>query len=256
MRAAAVGWRSLQTKSSDLMPAVLLQPSSFILIAANLVPLIGVSVWGWDAFVLLMLYWFETAVIAFWTVVRMATMSQADVEGLRFDASRKPTPPIMLAFVFMANAGGFMGIHFLFLWELFSGGWADRIRGLGDFVGQMVIGTGLWVPLLVLFIARGLLMLFEIMKPALRRRFALAPPKDEPAKLDPAETILFGLYLRILVLQVTIIIGASIALLVGNAGALALLILVKTIVDLTYDKLGDRFHTAWIKAKAEQAAKS
>ena len=39
------------------MARYLLQPSSLILIAANLVPLVGVIFWDWDAFVLLMLYW-------------------------------------------------------------------------------------------------------------------------------------------------------------------------------------------------------
>ena len=38
---------------------LLLRPSVLILVAANLVPLIGVIFWGWDAFVLLMLYWLE-----------------------------------------------------------------------------------------------------------------------------------------------------------------------------------------------------
>src|SRR5262245_21233935 len=48
----------------------LLQPAPLILLAANLVPLVGVLVCDWDAFVLLMLYWLETAVIAFWTILR------------------------------------------------------------------------------------------------------------------------------------------------------------------------------------------
>jgi len=60
------------------MARYLLLPSTLILLAANLVPLIGVFMWGWDAFVLLVLYWLETAVIAFWTVVRIATMSRGD----------------------------------------------------------------------------------------------------------------------------------------------------------------------------------
>ena len=41
-----------------------LKPPALLLLAANLIPLVGVLVWGWDAFVLLMLYWLETAVIA------------------------------------------------------------------------------------------------------------------------------------------------------------------------------------------------
>ena len=53
----------------------MLKPSALILLAVILVPLIGVTAWGWDAFVLLMLYWLETAVIAFWTIVRIGLMT-------------------------------------------------------------------------------------------------------------------------------------------------------------------------------------
>ena len=49
-------------------------PSVLILVAANLLPIVGVVFWGWDAFVLLMLYWLETAVIGFWTIVRVVDL--------------------------------------------------------------------------------------------------------------------------------------------------------------------------------------
>jgi hypothetical protein len=42
-----------------------LRPSTLILLIANLFPLYGIAYWGWDAFVLLMLYWMETGIIAF-----------------------------------------------------------------------------------------------------------------------------------------------------------------------------------------------
>ena len=35
---------------------------------ANLIPLYGVLYWQWDSFQLLMLYWMETVIIAFWTI--------------------------------------------------------------------------------------------------------------------------------------------------------------------------------------------
>ena len=44
-------------------------PYMIFLVAANLLPLAGVVFWGWDAFVILMLYWLETVVIAFWTIL-------------------------------------------------------------------------------------------------------------------------------------------------------------------------------------------
>ena len=71
------------------MARYLPQPSTLILIAANLVPLLGVFLWGWDAFVLLVLYWLETAVIAFWTIVRIATQPRDALGDIKFEGSEQ-----------------------------------------------------------------------------------------------------------------------------------------------------------------------
>ena len=55
-------------------------------------------------------------------------------------------------------------------------------------------------------------------------------------------------------MQVTIIIGAWFAMLLGNVGALLFLITVKTAVDLSFQVIAERFHAAWLNAKSEQAA--
>ena len=55
-------------------------------------------------------------------------------------------------------------------------------------------------------------------------------------------------------MQVTIIIGAWFALILGNAGALIFLIIVKTSVDLSFQIIAEHVHTAMLKARAEQAA--
>jgi hypothetical protein len=115
----------------------LLRPSVLILVAANLVPLVGVIFWGWDAFVLLMLYWLETAVIAFWTIVRIATLPRDALGKIRYEGSDKTPSPLGLAAFFTLHAGIFMGVHFLFLWELFAGPWARKIHGPRDFVDQV-----------------------------------------------------------------------------------------------------------------------
>jgi hypothetical protein len=231
----------------------LLQPSGLILLAANLVPLVGVILWGWDAFVLLMLYWLETAVIAFWTGVRIATMSRDALATMKFKGQRGPSSPIGMALFFTVHAGLFMAVHFLILWTLFSDDWSQRIHGVGSFMTEMVIGSGLWVPLAVLFVARGGLILFDAAQPALWRRFGFVEPPPQKAALGPAETVIFGLYIRIVVMQVTIIFGAWFALLLGTSGALVVLIALKTAVDLSFQTLLDHIHAGWMKAQAEAA---
>jgi Family of unknown function (DUF6498) len=232
----------------------LMRPAALILLAINLVPLIGVVIWGWDAFVLLMLYWLETAVIAFWTIVRIATMPRGALADIHFEGSKQPAQPLALAAFVTLHAGIFMGVHFMFLWELFSGDWPRRIHGLRDFIAQIVIATGLWVPLIALFVGRGLLMMFETLEPALRRLFRLAPRRHEKTMLSPAESVLFGLYVRIFVMQVTIILGAWFALAIGTVGAYVFLIAVKTAIDIAFQIFSDAIHDALSKAKAKSAA--
>jgi hypothetical protein len=239
------------------MVRYLFYPSTLILLAANLVPLVGVLSWGWDAFVLLVLYWLETAVIAFWTIVRIAITPRDALGDIKFQGSDKPGAPLGLALFFTLHAGIFMAVHFLFLWELFSGGWSRKIHGPREFIDQIVIGTGLWIPLLVLFVVRGGLMLFESFQPHLRRMFQIAPSRrpQTAVAVTPAEASLFGLYARIFIMQLTILAGAWVALLVGAAGAYALLVLLKTGIDVAFQVAGDRIYEA-MKNRAKDASPS
>jgi hypothetical protein len=206
-----------------------LQPSTLLLVAINLVPLIGIYAWGWDGFVLLMLYWLETASIAFWTIVRIAAMPRDEVGR-----------PFLIAAFISVHAGLFMIVHLVFLWVLFSGQWSEKVHGIHDFISQLVIGTGMWLPLLVLFIGRGLVMLYEMVQPALLRRAGIKAPivADTSSSLDSG--ILSGLYIRIVVMQITIILGGWIVILFGGRGTLALVIAIKTAVDLAITRRGER----------------
>lgn len=240
------------------MARTLLSPSTIILFVTNLVPLGGVIFWGWDAFVLLMLYWLETAVIAFWTVVRIATMPRAELDDIQLkDAAGRSAPPLALAAFFTLHAGIFMGVHFLFLWELFADDWARKIHGVRDFFDQIIVATGLWAPLVMLFVGRGLVAMYESVRPHLPRLVGRPPTARDHHRatmLSPGETLLFGLYIRIFVMQVTIILGAWFALLIGTPGAYAFLIAVKTAIDISIQTLLERIHAAWIEAKVKAAA--
>src|SRR5690606_32738251 len=89
--------------------------STLFLAAANLVPLLGVVVWGWNAFELLVLYWLETAVIAFWTILQVGIApTRATAGGL--DGGRALGRAGRAVF-FTLHTGVFMAVHMLILWD-------------------------------------------------------------------------------------------------------------------------------------------
>lgn len=215
-----------------------LRPSSLILLGANLVPLAGVFLWGWDAFVLLMLYWLETAILGFWMIVRIATAPRGSVGELTSgDAppGSGSTSPLGLTLFFTVHAGMFMLVHFIFLWVLFSGDWPRQIHGPVDFVSKLVIGTGLWLPLLVLFLARGASLLYQMYA----ERF-LAWAHGKPAPLAPpaeagsqAMSVLGGFYGRVIAMHIAILAGGFLSFF-GTIAPLVILIAMKTAVDLGF----------------------
>jgi hypothetical protein len=129
-----------------------------------------------------------------------------------------------------------MGVHLLFLWALFAGDWSNDIHGLRDFVAKMIVATGLWAPLLLLFVGRGVSFLFHVVSPDLIRRIerkvaipGLPPPPAPDTDLGP---IVGGFYLRVVIMQVTIIVGAFIAIGIGSLAPLIILVALKTLADV------------------------
>lgn len=208
-------------------------PATLILLAANLLPLVGVLFWGWDAFVILVLYWFETAIIGFWTLVRIATASREALGGIAMEGSTRAPSPVGLALFFVAHAGIFMGVHFVFLWVLFSGDWAKRIHGPIEFVEKLIIGTDLWLPLLVLFAARGVVFFYPLIHARLQRWInPQRPVRVTPEPSDSiARAIVGGFYARIIVMHVAIMLGGFLSFF-GSVAPLIILIAIKTAVDL------------------------
>lgn len=219
---------------------VLGHPSTLLLIAANSVPIWGVLFWGWDVFVLLILYWLETAIIGFWMIARIvcvpiASLGTIEVNGKPVAGIKAATARLFVAGFFVVHAGIFMGVHMVFLWSMFSGEWSKRIHGLGDFINRLIIDTDMWGPLLVLFLVRGLSFLFHVIKPKaienLERSFGL-PVSSVPAPEDIG-SIVGAFYGRVVVMHMTIIFSAFISVLFGSIAPLIVMVAVKTVADVS-----------------------
>lgn len=210
----------------------LLYPSTLLVLASNLVPLIGVLFWGWDVFVLLMLYWVETVVIAFWTLLRVLIGSDFSRNFLGEVFSRL----FFFAF-FLVHSGGFMLGHFLFLWAFFSGraGGTPQLdenffRTMpADFWNNIVIANGLLIPLAISFVGRGIAFVIEMARLPLWQRLVGEDVIDRSKG-----ALIGGLYGRIITMHLVIIVGAALAQKFGKIAPLVLLIAAKTAVDIWF----------------------
>jgi hypothetical protein len=220
-----------------LRPHYLLHPSTVILIAADLFPLAGIAFWHWDTFLLLMLYWMDTAVIAFWTMARIAVTPRAGLNDLRITSGGKSinSPAAIVAF-FVVHCGMFMAVHFLFLWVMFSGVWSLRIHGPADFVRQIIVESRLWLPLAGLMLSRGVSFLFHVVRPERIDRIERALFPRHPVRIHVSAGGLGSeiamLYVRVVIMQLAIILGGFLSILLGSMAPFVILILLKTVADV------------------------
>lgn len=77
--------------------------SLIILIIANLVPLYGVYVWGWSITELILLYWSESAIICFFSVLKMAMIRRPQPA-----ASPPPALKMLFLLLFIGQYGAFL----------------------------------------------------------------------------------------------------------------------------------------------------
>lgn len=192
------------------------RPDTWLLIAANAVPLLGAIWLGWDVATLVILYWMETAIIGFWTLVRLASASPRQL-GAATNFAAGPGMTINgpgLAVFVLAHASIFMLVHFFFLTFLLPGDWKQHLGSVQEFVLGFIIPSGIWLPLLGLFLVRGMIAISEMRSGA------------------PAGNVIVGFYVRIVIMQLTILLSGFLALAVGGVAMLVLLILLKTLADL------------------------
>lgn len=180
--------------------------SALALVAANLVPLLGVLFGGWRLDQVMVLFWAESAVVAFYTLGKMAVVG-------RWLA-------IPAGVFFLAHFGAFMAIHFLFLYEIF-------VRGIGAAgreppFQQALAGVfaPLWPALLALVLSHGVSFWLNFVGRGEHGGATLTGLMAAP-------------YKRLVLMQFTLIFGGWIAMALHDpAPALAVLVLLKIGTDL------------------------
>ena len=206
MEAAAPPQPAVPAKRPASQPLALTSPSALALIAANLVPLAGVLLGQWKLGDVMVLFWSESAIIGFYTVLKMAVAGKwAALFAVPF---------------FVGHFGGFMTVHFMFVYGLFLDGFA----GGGPEPGVRAALTGVFVPLwpalAALAASHGVSFAMNFIG---QREYAGAT----------VQNLMTAPYKRIIVMHVTIIFGGGLTMMLKTpAPALALLILLKIAADM------------------------
>jgi hypothetical protein len=201
------------------------------LVAANLVPLIGVLWFGWDVWGILIIYWLENGIVGLFNVLKMRRASGPDTpattgtgRGARRMSSLtingRPASGSEKAFLipfFVMHYGMFWVVHgiFVLLLPLFAAMGTD---GEPDF-GTTLDPLAILLVLICLFISHGVSYEFNYIR------------RGEYLRTTAAEQM-FAPYGRLVVLHLTIIFGA---ILIGVSGAPAAAIVVLVLVKIALD---------------------
>jgi hypothetical protein len=180
--------------------------STVALIVANLLPLAGVLLLGWDLAAVMVLYWAESAVIGFYTVLKMCVV---DKFGALFSVP-----------FFIGHFGAFMAVHFAFVYGLFMHPDGQIPRDIGAYHELCAIFLPLWPALIALVVSHGISFFLNFI--GNREYMGIS-----------MTALTAGPYKRIIVMHLTVILGGWIVLALGTpVPALLVLVVLKLIVDM------------------------
>lgn len=207
------------------MSARALRPGSIgftgkLLILANLFPVYGVIAHDWPIFPLILLYWLENIWLGALQLVRFAFVPIPQ----EFSRTSGVLGKAFLMLFFTVHYGFFCMVHGVFVLEMFGDGIhlaSGSFFPTPERVLQEIERYQLEIPLLVLALSHLI---------SLVRHMLLAG--EEPVAEKGAGSLVGGIYSRIVVLHVAILLGSFVVMALDSAlFALLLLIGMKTAID-------------------------
>jgi len=195
------------------------------LIGVNLVPLVGVLGFGWSTLDLMLLYWFENGIIGLFAGLKILLARGPAVRGVAGGADK-----LFTTLFFAFHYGAFWSVHGFVVVALFGG--AGAVGSLASFdhpLGFFFGGIGIAGATLrggLAFAAMGLLVSHGV------SFISNVVLRDVGLDRSP-QALMAEPYGRVLVLHVTLVLGAALVLGLGSPTAgLALFVAMKTAVDL------------------------
>jgi hypothetical protein len=170
-------------------PTRWLTPSTLALLLANLVPVAGALFLGWRLSDVMVLYWAESAIIGFFNLCKIVVIG-------RWAA-------VLAGPFFLGHFGGFMVVHFLFIYTIFVEGLSGGEGPSGSLTEVAALFVSLWPALLALLVSHGLSYFVNF----LGRKEYLGRTVSQQMS-DP--------YSRIIFMHLVLIFGGGLSLFLGE----------------------------------------
>jgi hypothetical protein len=196
------------------------------LVVANAVPLLGVVFLGWNVWTMLTIYWLENGVVGFFNVLKMTKASAAVPGGMAMEVNGRPVvnagaaKAVLIPF-FVVHYGLFWLVHGVFVLTL------PQFMTLAGETAQAGGATGITSdPLAFVIVLVGLFISHGI---SYRLNYI---GRGEYLRKSVGGQM-FAPYGRLVVLHITIILGAmAVAVTGAPAAAVLILVVLKTALDL------------------------
>ena len=186
-------------------PGGWLTPSSLMLIVANLVPVAGAVFFGWRLSDVMVIYWAESAVVGLFNLLKIIVIGR--------------WPGLFAGLFFLGHFGGFMVVHFLFIYTLFVEGFGGEGPS-GDLAEVFSLFLGLWPALLALLLSHGYSFFANFVG---CREYAGRTVKTQMS--EP--------YSRIIFMHLVLIFGGGLAMVLGEPTPVLLIVIaLKIFFDL------------------------
>ena len=210
------------------------KPSVIVLLAANIAPLIEVIFFGWETFILLLLFWIENVIVGIINVLKMLTASSRGPD--KHTAKRAVIP------FFCIHYGIFTFVHGIFVFVVFG----SMITGDGPFpsfssLRELIGRSQLTWAVLALFASHLISYFHNYLGKGEYKTTSLNELMAQP-------------YGSVVLLHITIIFGGFLVMMLGSpVFGLVLLIGLKIYVDvMAHLKQHSIFDTSTAKAQMPQ----
>jgi hypothetical protein len=193
------------------------------LVVANLIPLVGVLFLGWNVWTILLLYWLENGVVGIYNVAKMLRAEGPETGDTRFLVNGRPASSMSRASLvpfFVMHYGIFWVVHGVFVVLMPVFGMAGSDGSASPWILDGVAPLTILFALVALTISHGVSFWFNYIG---RGEYRRTTPSGQ----------MFAPYGRLVVLHITIIVGAfAIGFTGAPESAVVILVVLKIVLDL------------------------